>query len=438
MNRDSGERTIQKVRRRIIPFVVLLFFVCYLDRINIGFAALTMNQDLGITSREFGLISGIFFFGYFLFEIPSNLLLHRIGARIWIARILIVWGVIATATGFVHNIRELYAARFLLGLAEAGYFPGMVLYLTYWLPQREQARAVALLIAGAPIVSILGAPVSGLILDHIHWFGLAGWRWVLVLQALPAIALGFLTYFVLPDNPRHAGFLTSEEKAWIESELAAEARQKEVSGGYSVSRTLTDVRVWHLAAIYFGMTIGVYTVTFWMPQLVKLLAPLYSNLVVGLLVMIPNLAGLAAMILVSRNSDRTLERRLHVAIPLLVAGATLLVLSATRNPFYCLILLSILAAGVYSYIAPFWALPNQFLTGYSAAAGIALINSVGNLGGFAGPYTIGLVAEKTGTPYRGLAVAAIALFSSAALVLRVSKQVHGARYRAARAPCLPA
>src|SRR5215467_11963047 len=331
MNPNTEDRTIQKVRRKIIPFIVVLYFVCYLDRINIGFAALTMNQDLGITSREFGLIAGIFFFGYFLFEIPSNLLLHRIGARIWIARILIVWGMIAAATGFVHNVRELFAARFLLGLAEAGYFPGMVLYLTYWLPQREQARAVALLVAGAPVVSILGAPVSGLILDHIHWFGLAGWRWVLILEALPAIALGFLTYFVLPDSPRHARFLSPEEKAGIEAELAAEARQKEMSGGYSVIQTLTSIRVWHLAAIYFGMMIGVYTVTLWAPQLVKVLAPMYSNLVVGLLVMIPNLAGLAAMILVSRNSDRTLERRLHVAIPLMVATATFLLLSATRN-----------------------------------------------------------------------------------------------------------
>jgi ACS family tartrate transporter-like MFS transporter len=438
MNPNAGDRTIQKVRRRIIPFVVLLYFVCYLDRINIGFAALTMNHDLGIASRDFGLIGGIFFFGYFLFEIPSNLLLHRIGARIWIARILIVWGMIATATGFVHDVRELFAARVLLGFAEAGFFPGMVLYLTYWLPQREQARAVALLIAGAPVVSILGAPVSGLILDHIHWFGLAGWRWVLILEALPAIALGFLTYFVLPDSPRHATFLTSEEKAGIEAELAGEARQKEVSGGYSVSRTLTSVRVWHLAAIYFGMAIGLYTVTLWTPQLVKVLAPLHSNLVVGLLVMIPNLTGLPAMILVSRNSDRMLERRLHVAIPLLVATATLLLLSATRNPFFCMILLSVLTACVYSYTAPFWALPNQFLTGYSAAAGIALINSVGNLGGFAGPYTIGLLAEKTGTLYSGLAVAAIALFLSAALVLRVPKEADATRDSAVKATCSPA
>src|SRR5215813_2890140 len=226
MNPNAGDRTIQKVRRRIIPFVVLLFFVCYLDRINIGFAALTMNQDLGITSREFGLIGGIFFFGYFLFEIPSNLLLHRIGARIWIARILIVWGMIAAATGFVHNVRELFAARFLLGLAEAGYFPGMVLYLTYWLPQREQARAVALLITGSPAVNILGAPISGLILDHVQWLGLGGWRWLLILEGFPAVILGLLTYFLLPNGPSQARFLTADEKRWIKAELGREEQQK--------------------------------------------------------------------------------------------------------------------------------------------------------------------------------------------------------------------
>jgi hypothetical protein len=199
-------RTIQKVRRRIIPFIFVLYFVCFLDRINIGFAALTMNKDLGITSQQFGLIGGIFFFGYFLFEVPSNLLLHRIGARIWIARILIVWGALAALTGFVHSVNQLYIVRFLLGLAEAGYFPGMVLYLTYWLPQREQARAVALLLTGIPAVNILGAPISGLILDHVHWLGLGGWRWLLILEGIPGAILGLLTYFLLPNGPNKPSF----------------------------------------------------------------------------------------------------------------------------------------------------------------------------------------------------------------------------------------
>src|SRR5712691_11767055 len=210
-----GNRTIQKVRIRILPFVFLLFVVALLDRVNIGFAALTMNKELAITSQQYGLIFGVFFFGYFFFEIPSNLLLHQIGARIWIARILISWGIVAMLTGFVHTVHQLYIVRLLLGLAEAGYFPGIVLYLTYWFPQREQARAVALLIAAIPVATILGAPVSGLILDHVHWLGVSSWRWLLILEAMPAIVCGVLTYFLLPSRPAEAKFLARDEKDWI-------------------------------------------------------------------------------------------------------------------------------------------------------------------------------------------------------------------------------
>jgi sugar phosphate permease len=416
---SMGERTIQKVRRRIIPFVFLLYFVCFLDRINIGFAALTMNRDLGITSQQFGFVIGIFFFGYFLFEIPSNLLLHRIGARVWMARILIAWGAVAALTGFVRSVPELYAARFLLGLAEAGYFPGMVLYLTYWLPQREQARAVALLITGSPLVNIIGGPISGLILDHVHWLGLAGWRWLLILEGFPAVVFGLLTYFVLPNGPLQVKFLGSEEKAWLQAELQREEQEKRGLRQHSVLHDLASGRLWHLATAYFGLMIGVYALNFWAPQLVKSLSSLYSNVVVGFLVMIPNLGGLAAMILVSRDSDRTLERRFHVAIPAVIAAAALALLGATRSPLASLILLSFVSAGVCSYTAPFWTLPNQFLTGYSAAAGIALINSVGNLGGFAGSYVIGLVATRTGSLHAGLAIAALALLASGVLTLLV-------------------
>src|SRR5205814_3967755 len=219
-------RIIHKVRMRIIPFVFLLYIISFLDRINIGFAALTMNKELAITGQQYGLLFGIFFFGYFLFEIPSNLLLHKIGARIWIARILITWGIVATLTGFVHTIHQLYIVRLLLGLAEAGYFPGMALYLTYWFPQREQARALALLLAANPVTSILGAPVSGLILDHVHWLGVSSWRWLLILEGIPAIVLGLLTYFLLPNRPGEAKFLATDEKEWIRAELGREEQQK--------------------------------------------------------------------------------------------------------------------------------------------------------------------------------------------------------------------
>jgi ACS family tartrate transporter-like MFS transporter len=419
---DSGAmaieaRAIRKVRRRIIPFIFLLYFVCYLDRTNIGFAALTMNKELAITSQQFGLVAGIFFFGYFLFEIPSNLLLHKIGARIWIARILIAWGAVAALTGFVHTVRQLYVVRFLLGLAEAGYFPGMVLYLTYWLPQREQARAIALLLTGLPVAVILGGPISGFILDHVHWLGLSSWRWLLILEGIPAIVLGFLTYFLLPSRPQDARFLSVAEKAWIRAELGREEQQKLKQRQYSALQALASGRVWHLVLVYFGMMIGSYSLNFWAPQLLKSLSSLYSNSMVGLLVMIPNLVGLAAMIFVSRSSDRTLERRYHVAIPASMGAVGLILLGTTSSAFYSVTLLSFLAIGVYSFLGPFWALPSEFLTGFSAAAGIALINSAGNLGGFVGPYTIGLIATKTGNLYGGLTTAGVALFISAALVL---------------------
>src|SRR5579863_2835895 len=271
-----GTTTIRKLRIRIIPFVFLLYIVAFVDRINIGFAALTMNRDLAITSQQFGLVAGIFFFGYFLFEIPSNLLLHKIGARIWIARILISWGIVAVLTGFVHNVSQLYFSRFLLGLAEAGYFPGIVLYLTYWFPRREQARAIALFMAGIPVASIVGAPVSGLILDHVHWLTMSSWRWLLILEGLPAIVCGVLTYLLLPSRPPEATFLTQDEKDWITAELAREYREKTGKRAISALGALAHRRVWHLVCISFTFQLGQYTVYFWMPQAVRSLSSLYS------------------------------------------------------------------------------------------------------------------------------------------------------------------
>jgi ACS family tartrate transporter-like MFS transporter len=414
---STESKTIQKIRIRILPYVFLLFAVALLDRVNIGFASLTMNKELAITSQQYGLIFGIFFFGYFFFEIPSNLLLHKIGARVWIARILISWGMVAMLTGFVHTVHQLYFVRFLLGLAEAGYFPGIALYLTYWFPQREQARALALLIAAIPVATILGAPLSGLILDHVHWLGVSSWRWLLILEGTPALAGGVLTYFLLPGYPREAKFLTADEKEWVRAKLGREEQQKLERRQYSALQALSSGRVWHLVLIYFGMTMGNYALQSWAPQLLKSLSSGFSNSAIGMLVTIPNLVGLAVMILVSRSSDRTLERRYHVAIPAIMAGTALVLLGTTRSPFNSVALLCLLAAGLYSSFGPFWALPSEFLTGYSAAAGIALINSVGNLGGFAGPYMIGRIATRTGNPYAGLAIAGVALFISTTLVL---------------------
>jgi ACS family tartrate transporter-like MFS transporter len=410
------------MRIRILPFVFLLFVIAQLDRNNIGFAALMMNRELAITSQQYGLVFGIFFFGYFLFEIPSNLLLHRMGARVWIARILVSWGIVAMLTGFAQNVSQLCAARFLLGLAEAGYFPGIVLYLTYWFPQREQARSFALLVAATPVMAILGSPVSGLILDHVHWLGVSSWRWLLILEGMPAVVAGVLTYFLLPNRPQQAAFLTADEKVRIQAELGREERQKLEQRQYSVLQALASGRVWHLVLIYFGMMIGWYALQSWTPQLVKSLSSPYSNSMIGLLVAIPHIVGLAAMIFVSRSSDRALERRYHVAIPATVAGIAFVLLGTTSSVFFSVALLCLVAAGVYSILGPLWTLPSEFLTGFAAAAGIALINSVGNLGGFAGPYIIGAISMRTGNLYAGLAIAGVSLFISATFVLLLPRK----------------
>jgi MFS transporter, ACS family, tartrate transporter len=401
---------------RILPFIFLLYIVAYLDRFNIGFAALTMNKDLAISSQQYGLLVGMFFFGYVLFEVPSNLLLHRIGARIWIARILITWGMVALLTGFVRNVHELYIARFLLGVAEAGYYPGVVLYLTYWFRQRERAHAIAVVLLGVPVTSIFGGPFSGMILDHIHWLGLNSWRWLLVLEALPSVLCGVLTYFVLPERPALAKFLMPEEKTWILEELAQEQKTTVEKHPITLPGTFLSPRVWHLGLIQFTALIGTYSLSSWMPQVVKALSSHYSNTVVGWLVVIPQVVGLISMVLVSRSSDRTLERRYHAAIPVVAGGIGWLLLSASSSPLVSMVALSLIAGGAYSFFGPFWSIPCDFLSGYAAASGIALINSVGNVSGFVGPFAIGFFKNKTGSMYWGLVLVGASMLLSAVLL----------------------
>src|SRR5467141_2274741 len=418
-------RTIRKLRMRIIPFVFVLYVISFLDRINISFAALTMNKELAISSKQYGLVAGIFFVGYFLFEIPSNLLLHKLGARIWIARILITWGILATLTGLVNSVQQLYAVRFLLGLAEAGYFPGIALYLTYWFRQRDQAQAIALFLAGIPVTSILGAPVSGFILDHAHWLNISSWRWLLILEGIPALVGGVLTYFLLPSRPAEAKFLSKEEKDWIEAELASEEREKLANHKISALQALMNKRIWHLGLIGFTLNTGMYTLNYWMPKLVKSISTGHSNSLIGLLVMIPHLVGLPVMVMVSRSSDRKQERRFHAAIPAIAAGIALASLGATQSIFPTIVLLSFAALGIYSVYGPFYSLPSDFLTGFAAASGIALVSSLANLGGFAGPYATGWISQKTGSLYGGLAVAGVSLFASATLMLLLPRRLRG-------------
>ena len=417
---DTG--TIHKLKIRLLPFLFVLYVVAFIDRINIGFAALTMNKELAITSQQFGLIAGIFFIGYVIFEVPSNLLLHKIGARIWIARILLSWGLVAMATGFVQSVAQFYFVRFLLGVAEAGFFPGIVLYLTYWFRQQERAHAIALFMTALPVASILGAPLSGVILDHAHWLGVSSWRWLLIVEGLPAIGCAVLTYFLLPDRPADARFLTQEEKQWITTELKREELQKLQNQPISAVQALTNRRVWQLGLTALAWDIGLYWMSFWMPQVLKSLSSLYSNTLVGFLVVIPQLVGLVGMLLVSRSSDRSLERRLHTAIPAIIGGTALLLLTMTHSPIASIVLLSLMAAGIYSFIAPFFTLPSEFLSGISAATGIALINSVANIGAFIGPFTVGAITGKTKSFSGGMAFAAASLLLSATLALLLPRK----------------
>ncbi len=415
-------RTIHKLKIRLLPFLFVLYVVAFIDRINIGFAALTMNKELAITSQQFGLIAGIFFIGYVIFEVPSNLLLHKIGARIWIARILLSWGIVAMATGFVQSVAQFYVVRFLLGVAEAGFFPGIVLYLTYWFRQQERAHAIALFMTALPVASILGAPLSGVILDHAHWLGVSSWRWLLILEGLPAIGCAVLTYFLLPDRPADARFLTQEEKEWITTELKREELQKLQNQHISAVQALTNRRVWQLGLTALAWDIGLYWMSFWMPQVLKSLSSLYSNTLVGFLVAIPQLMGLVGMVLVSYSSDRSMERRLHTAFPAIIGGTALLLLTMTHSPIASIVLLSLMAAGIYSFIAPFFTLPSEFLSGISAASGIALINSVANIGAFIGPYTVGAITGKTKSFSGGMAFAGASLLLSATLALLLPRK----------------
>jgi ACS family tartrate transporter-like MFS transporter len=414
---DLDGAIARKVRHHLLPLLFLLYLVAYLDRINVGFAALTMNRELALSSEQYGILSGIFFWGYFLFEIPSNLILHRVGARVWIARILVSWGIVAASTGFVQSATELYAARFLLGVAEAGLFPGVLYYLTYWFRQRDQAQAIGIFMTAFPAASIVGGPVSGWILDHAHGLGLNSWRWLLIIEALPAIALGLVTYRILPDRPADATFLSDQEKIRLQDGLASEAAGKPYTQRLAAFRAIMHPRVLHFATIHFLFLMGLYLTGFWMPQSIKALAAGYSNTMIGVLVLVPNALSLIAMVVLSRSSDRRQERHLHTAIPLLVAAASLVFVGSTHSLFLCMALWCSTAVGIASYVGPFWASPGEFLSGRSAASGLAFINSFGSLGSYFSLSAIGSIATRTGSLEGGFRAVAAALTLAALLVL---------------------
>lgn len=423
-NTSLEKRTVRKVTMRIIPFTFLLYIISYLDRANIGYASLEMNKDLALTSQAFGFVSGIFFIGYFLFEVPSNMMMKRYGARVWIARILVTWGIISTLTGFVQSATHLYILRFLLGVSEAGFFPGIILYLTFWFRSKEQATTIALFTSAIPVSYIIGAPLSTWIMDNINWIGLQGWRWMLILEGVPALILGIVTFFYLTERPEKAKWLSIEEKEWLIKELKKDKESKKDVQHLSTLKAMANPKVLFLSFIYFVYQTGSLGVGYWMPQIIKSFSGILTNTQIGLIAMIPYIGATIGMIIWSRRSDRKGERRLHSAIPLLIASIGLISAGMTHNPYLAIISITVSLTGMYSFKAPFWALPSLFLTQSTAAVAIAAINSIGNLGGFVGPYAIGALKNMTGSTKAGLIFLSVLLLISFFMVLfmRIEKR----------------
>lgn len=410
-NKPDEAAIIRKVTLRIIPFVFLLYIVSYLDRANIGYAALQMNKELALSSEAFGFISGIFFIGYFLFEVPSNVMLNKFGARVWIARILVTWGAIAAMTAFAQTANQLYILRFFLGVAEAGFFPGIIVYLTFWFRSKELATTVALFTAAIPVSYIIGAPMSTWIMDNISWLDWSGWRWMLFLEGIPAVFLGIACYFFLTDKPEQAKWLKPEEKEWLIAELERDRQSRKNVKSLSVYKTMTNPKVLYLSFIYFVYQCGSLGVGYWMPQIIKSFSESLTHTQIGLIAMLPYIVATGAMIVWSRSSDRRNERKLHSAIPLLIAALGLVGAAVMVNPFLAMAMICVALSGLYSFKSPFWALPTLFLNRATAAVSIAVINSIGNLGGFVGPSLIGMVKGNSNSAATGL------LFLSALLLI---------------------
>jgi len=397
---------------------VALYTVAFLDRVNVGFAALTMNQDLNFSPQVFGWGAGIFFLGYFLFEVPSNVILTRVGARRWICRIMATWGVISAANAFVQDPMSFYVLRFLLGLAEAGFAPGMIYYLSLWFPPALRARYAASYFIAIPLTNVIGAPVSSLLLEMDGLLGLHGWQWLFLIEALPALLLAIAVLKFLPDGPREAKWLSDGERAIIADELARERTDdhEQVQGLWAA---LADVRVLLLCAIYFFIVVGLYGITFWLPQILQSMG--YSSRATGLLVALPYALAAVSMIAWGRHSDRTGERVWHVALACLLSTFAFALIAGVDSPALVFIALALVAIGVCSTLAPFWAMPPTFLAGTAAAGGIALINAVGNLGGVFGPYAVGWALEATGSYAGGMAILAASMSIAAVLVLAMRR-----------------
>ncbi|MDE2007469.1 MAG: MFS transporter [Rhodospirillales bacterium] len=407
---------MRRVAWRLMPLLMLGYFCAYLDRVNVGFAGLTMNHDLGFTNAMFGFGAGIFFFGYFLFELPSNLILNRMGARVWIARILITWGIISGLTAFVWNGWSFYSVRFALGLAEAGFYPGIILYLTWWFPSAYRSRMVAIFQSASVISLIVGPIVSGQLLRMHGLLGLAGWQWLFLLEAAPALIMAGVTLALLTDHPRDAGWLAPAQREWLAARLDSEQAQREAVHAYGLGETLGNGRVWALTAVYFGQNVSNYGLLIFLPQIIKAFGVGYG--MTGLLSALPFVFAAVAMIAWGLHSDRTGERNKHVAAACALTALGLVACTLLQgHPVAMMIALILAAIGQMSIAPTFWTLPTAMLSGTAAAGGIALINSVGNLGGFFGPYAFGLIKDATGSDTVALLALAAAVAVSAVILL---------------------
>jgi ACS family tartrate transporter-like MFS transporter len=399
---------LSRLTWRLVPFLFLLYIVAYLDRINVGFAALQMQEQLKFSDRVYGLGAGMFFAGYFLLQVPSNLALDRVGARRWIALLMIVWGVISSSMISVKTPEGFYRLRLLLGAAEAGFFPGMILYLKSWFPEAARARAVALFMTAGPLSGVVGGPISGVLLGLHQLGGLAGWQWLFLVEGLPAVVLGAIVFFYLPDRPSDAKWMTAEQRAWLAEILNREATSRPAESQAGPLSAFGSGRVWLLVFVYFGLNTCSYGISLWLPTLIHSWSSV-GNFLIGMISTVPYLAAAVAMVLVGQHSDRTGERRWHVAISAFVGAAALLLAAQAASLAAVVAATSVAMLSVSSMVGPFWAMPTKFLHGTAAAAGIALINSLGNLGGFFGPYMMGSVRSSTGSFRGGFLIAGVTL-----------------------------
>jgi MFS transporter, ACS family, tartrate transporter len=398
---ELEKQTMDKVTWRLVPFLMLCYFIAYLDRVNVGFAGATMSRDLALSAGAFGGAAGIFFIAYFFFEVPSNLALDRFGARRWIARIMFTWGIISGAQAFVTGEISFNIVRLLLGIAEAGFFPGIIFYLTLWFPAAYRARIVGLFMFAIPISTVIGAPISGLVLNLEGVAGLHGWQWMFIIEAVPALVMTFIVWFYLTDRPLEAHWLHQEESAWLQDRLDAERRNRESIVHLTWLRSLRDPRVIALGFVYMGMNIPQYGLSFFLPQIVKAFGGL-SNFEIGVVTALPYVVGAVGMILWGRHSDRTRERKWHVVVPLAVIVLGLALAAVTPSPTVKMLWLCIAGFGFFAVLPVFWTLPTALLSGTAAAAGIAAVNSIGNLGGYFGPQIFGLLRDATRTDLAGL------------------------------------